>query len=101
MSHPLLITVLAGPKNTGPDFGKASPVGLFVIVLLLVGVFALVWSMNRHLKRIPESFDAPATAPVESAAQTGADSKPTPDATRESPESTPELKREPSSESGG
>lgn len=63
MSHPLLITLLAdGPKNTGPDFGKASPVGLFVIVLLLIGVFALVWSMNRHLKRVPASFDSQAAA---------------------------------------
>ena len=61
IAHPLLVTLLAeeGPKNTGPDFGKASPVGLLVVVLLLIGVFALVWSMNRHLKRIPESFDAP------------------------------------------
>ena len=26
---------------------------------LLIGVFALVWSMNRHLKKIPASFDEP------------------------------------------
>ncbi len=41
----------------GPDFGKASPVGLLIIVLLLIGTFILGWSMNRHLKRLPESFD--------------------------------------------
>ena len=46
-----------GPRQTGPDFGKASPVGLLVLVLLLIGTFALVWSMNRHLKKLPESFD--------------------------------------------
>ncbi|MDT5010271.1 MAG: hypothetical protein QOH57_1888 [Mycobacterium sp.] len=45
------------PRNTGPDFGKASPFGLLVVVLLLIGTFALVWSMNRHLKKLPESFD--------------------------------------------
>jgi hypothetical protein len=45
------------PRNTGPDFGKASPFGLVIVVLLLIGTFALVWSMNRHLKRLPESFD--------------------------------------------
>jgi hypothetical protein len=74
VSHPLLITLLAdGPKNTGPDFGKASPVGLFVIVLLLIGVFALVWSMNRHLKRVPASFDSQAAA--EPAADVKADGK--------------------------
>jgi hypothetical protein len=55
--HNVLITLLAeGPANTGPDFGKASPVGLLVVVLLLIGVFALVWSMNRHLRRVPKSF---------------------------------------------
>ena len=45
------------PRNTGPDFGKASPVGLLIVALLLIGTFALVWSMNRHLKRLPERFD--------------------------------------------
>jgi hypothetical protein len=45
------------PRDTGPDFGKASPFGLVVIVILLIGTFLLVWSMNRHLKRLPPSFD--------------------------------------------
>ena len=45
------------PKDTGPDFGKASPFGLLIVVLLLIGTFFLVRSMNRHLKRVPESFD--------------------------------------------
>lgn len=55
----LMTAVLAqdGPRQTGPDFGKASPFGLIVVVLLLIGTFALVWSMNRHLRRLPESFD--------------------------------------------
>jgi hypothetical protein len=45
------------PKDTGPDFGKASPFGLLIIVLLLIGTFLLVRSMNRHLKKLPQSFD--------------------------------------------
>ena len=45
------------PRDTGPDFGKASPFGLVVVVILLLGTFLLVWSMNKHLKRLPESFD--------------------------------------------
>jgi hypothetical protein len=45
------------PHNSGPNFGKASPVGLLVIVLLLLGTFLLVWSMNRQLKKVPASFD--------------------------------------------
>jgi hypothetical protein len=53
------------PKDTGPDFGKASPFGLLVIVLLLIGTFLLVRSMNRHLKRVPESFDRKKTEPDE------------------------------------
>jgi len=60
LSTPALTTLLAdGSTKTGPDFGKASPVGLLIVVLLLIGVFALVWSMNRHLKKIPASFDEP------------------------------------------
>ena len=45
------------PRETGPDFGKASPFGLVIVVVLLIGTFLLVWSMNKHLKRLPESFD--------------------------------------------
>ncbi|MBB3605622.1 hypothetical protein FHT40_005309 [Mycolicibacterium sp. BK556] len=53
-----VVSVLADPpKNTGPDFGKASPLGLLIVVILLICVFALVWSMNRHLKKLPKSFD--------------------------------------------
>jgi hypothetical protein len=44
------------PRNTGPDFGKAAPLGLLIVVVLLVGTFALVWSMNRHLRRLPKTF---------------------------------------------
>ncbi len=46
-----------GPHNSGPDFGKASPFGLLLVVLLLISVVFLVRSMNRHLKKLPESFD--------------------------------------------
>ena len=45
------------PRQTGPDFGKASPIGLIIVILLLISVFVLVWSMNKHLKRLPKSFD--------------------------------------------
>jgi hypothetical protein len=57
----LAIGLLAddAPRNTGPDFGKASPFGLVIVVLLLIGTFALVWSMNRHLRKLPKSFDQP------------------------------------------
>lgn len=41
----------------GADFGKSSPVGLLILILFLIAVALLVRSMNKHLKRIPESFD--------------------------------------------
>ena len=55
----LVVGLLAddAPRDTGPDFGKASPFGLVIVVLLLVGTFLLVRSMNRHLRKLPESFD--------------------------------------------
>lgn len=55
--HALTLLAEEQPRNTGPDFGKASPVGLLIVVLLLIGTFFLGWSMNRHLKRLPERFD--------------------------------------------
>lgn len=65
MNHLLagIVTVCAGwraddaPRNTGPDFGKASPVGLLIVVLLLIATLLLLRSMNRQLKKVPESFD--------------------------------------------
>ena len=62
MKHLLLAvsaTVWAdnAPHNHGPDFGKASPVGLLIIVLLLIATLLLLRSMNRQLKKVPESFD--------------------------------------------
>jgi hypothetical protein len=57
--HLVALALLAeeGPHNSGPDFGKASPFGLLLVVLLLISVVFLVRSMNRHLKKLPESFD--------------------------------------------
>ena len=57
--HLTALALLAedGPHNSGPDFGKASPFGLLVVVLLLISVLFLVRSMNRHLRKLPESFD--------------------------------------------
>ncbi|WP_439032282.1 hypothetical protein [Gordonia terrae] len=48
---------LAAEEPQGPEFGKASPLGLLVILLLLVGTAFLIWSMSRQLKKLPASFD--------------------------------------------
>ncbi|MDR3664181.1 MAG: hypothetical protein P4L86_27995 [Mycobacterium sp.] len=54
---PLTVLLADAPRQTGPDFGKASPAGLVVTLILLVAVVALVWSMNKHLRKLPDSFD--------------------------------------------
>lgn len=68
----LIVLLAEGPKNTGPDFGKASPVGLLIMVLLMIAVFALVWSMNRHLKKARAHFGAVGADPAEGAAGSAA-----------------------------
>ncbi|MFT4086899.1 MAG: hypothetical protein QM658_07030 [Gordonia sp. (in: high G+C Gram-positive bacteria)] len=52
------VYVLADTEPTqGPEFGKASPVGLLMVVLLLIATFLLIRSMNKQLRKLPESFD--------------------------------------------
>ena len=64
MTYLMIGILLAEEPSRGPDYGKASPVGLLVVVLLLIGVFALVRSMNRQLRKVPASFDAPEAEPA-------------------------------------
>jgi hypothetical protein len=45
------------PGGQGEDFGKAAPIGLVVLLLFFLAVALLVRSMNKHLRRVPESFD--------------------------------------------
>jgi hypothetical protein len=49
-------TVLAADQLP-EDVGKAGPLGLLLIIVLLVAVALLVRSMTGHLKKIPRSFD--------------------------------------------
>jgi hypothetical protein len=54
-----VLAVLAQQQEQAPeDVGKAGPMGLLLIVLLLIAVAFLVRSMTTHLKRVPRSFDA-------------------------------------------
>jgi hypothetical protein len=51
--------VLAAEGDQLPeDVGKAGPLGLLLIVLLLIATALLVRSMSKHLKKLPRSFDA-------------------------------------------
>jgi hypothetical protein len=52
------LTLLAVDQQQLPeDVGKAGPLGLLLIVVLLIAVVLLGRSMGRHLKRVPLSFD--------------------------------------------
>jgi hypothetical protein len=51
------------PPDKGPEFGKASPVGLVVIVLLALATIVLIRSMTKRLRRLPSSFDEEAEGP--------------------------------------
>jgi hypothetical protein len=57
VNHVLVRVIADAPHNHGPDFGKASPVGLMVVVLLLIATLFLLRSMNRQLKKVPKTFD--------------------------------------------
>ena len=50
----------APPPGKGEEFGKASPIGLVVILVLLLATVFLVRSMTKHIRRVPASFDDPA-----------------------------------------
>ncbi|MEU4800737.1 hypothetical protein [Actinosynnema sp. NPDC023587] len=47
------------PGGQQEDFGKSSPLGLVMLVLFFIAVFFLVKSMNKHLRKLPASFDPP------------------------------------------
>lgn len=47
------------PPGRGEEFGKASPVGLVVIILLGLATVLLIRNMSKRIKRLPESFDEP------------------------------------------
>jgi hypothetical protein len=74
------VALVAQPPPTeqdpgrGEDFGKSSPVGLLVVLLLLVAVAFLIRSMTKHLKRVPASFDTQEPA-AESAPPANGDRK--------------------------
>ena len=52
------VDVLAAPTEQAPeDVGKAGPLGLLLILVLLIAVALLVRSMTTHLKRVPPTFD--------------------------------------------
>ncbi len=51
---------LAAGALAGPNSGQAGPLALLVILLLGVATALLIRSMNRHLRKVPPTFDPPA-----------------------------------------
>ena len=43
----------------GPEFGGSSPIGLVVTLFMLIALVFLIRSMNKHLRKVPPSFDPP------------------------------------------
>ena len=53
----VLLAQNPAPPREGAEFGKASPVGLVVVILLLLATVVLVRSMTKRIRRLPASFD--------------------------------------------
>ncbi len=49
-------TALSAAVLADSDTGKGSPIGLFVVLLLIVAVYFLYRSMSGHIRRLPEQF---------------------------------------------
>ncbi len=72
-----LLNVLADPaidptSGRGPEWGKAAPVALLIIVLMGIALFLLIKSMNRQLRKVPAEFHGGTADPAATAA-TGAE----------------------------
>lgn len=55
----LALVLLLGACTTAggdDDFGKASPIGLVVLVLFFIAGIFLMRSMTKHIKKVPPSF---------------------------------------------
>ncbi len=70
-----VLTVMAAPPadvdpdtGKGPEWGKAAPIGLLIILLMGIALFFLLRSMTRRLKKVPASFDPPPERRAEPAA---------------------------------
>ena len=58
--QPLLAQDPPAPVQ-GPEFGGSSPIGLVVTLFMLIALIFLIRSMNKHLRKVPPSFEPPET----------------------------------------
>lgn len=57
MSNALQTVLAAADEPLPQDVGKAGPLGLLLIVVLLIAASLLVKSMSGRLNKLPRSFD--------------------------------------------
>lgn len=55
------------PADKGEEFGKASPIGLVVILLLGIATVLLIRNMTKRIRKLPASFDPPSDSSAASA----------------------------------
>lgn len=53
-------TPKGNPNSNGAEFGKAAPLALVIILLLMVALVLLIRSMNGHVRKLPASFNGSA-----------------------------------------
>lgn len=51
------LLLAAGPALADSDTGKGSPIGIFVVLILVIAVYFLYRSMSRHIRKLPNSFN--------------------------------------------
>ncbi|HVL86361.1 MAG TPA: hypothetical protein VM367_19000 [Pseudonocardia sp.] len=61
------------PPVQGEEFGKSSPVGLVVVLLLAVATVVLIRGMTKRIKRLPASFDEQPPSRADRARPSGPD----------------------------
>ena len=59
----------APPPGKGPEWGKAAPIGLLIILLLCAAFWMLMRSMNKHIRKVRALADAEAAQADAEAAQ--------------------------------
>ena len=77
MTIGMLAADVLAQEPAGPEFGKASPVGLALIVVLLVATVLLIRNMNKQIGKLPETFE-PEHPEADQAADEGTDRGATP-----------------------
>jgi hypothetical protein len=87
------------PKPPGPEFGGSSPIGLVVVLLLACALALLIRSMNKHLRKVPKSFNgADEQRPGKGEAPASSDEPKEPEPSNGEPNATTNGGAKPSSE---